>query len=330
MPQSAHDAGFKAAFEKPKVAKPFFRKYFPKEVVRRIDFRHFELHNRSYVDEALRERHSDIVYETRIKGSAAFLYILFEHQSSPDPWMVFRLLCYMVNLWREFRENHPDSKTLPVILPAVLYHGERPWNAALSFEEIVAGGEGLEVYIPRFRYDLHNLADYPDEQLLLGDSMALGVVLYLMKHIHDADFLDRLDQARQYLDTIRDPKVQFEFLEWAIGYTFRARDEKLEDIRRIMEASNNETTRGFVMTIAERLHEEGLQKGLQTGATKGRCFLIQKMLNKRFGEIPSKLEKRLESATPATLDEFGESLFDFNNLEDAEAWWTKRGEPGHA
>ena len=326
MPPSAHDAAFKAAFEKPKVAKPFFQTYFPKEVVRRIDFRHFELHNRSYVDEALRERHSDVVYETRIQGAVAFLYILFEHQSTPDHWMVFRLLCYMVNLWREFRENHPDSITLPVILPAVLYHGERPWNAARSFEEIIAEGEGLEVYIPRFQYDLYNLADYPDEQLLLGDSMALGVVLYLMKHIHDADFLDRLDQARQYLDTIRDPKVQFEFLEWAIAYTFRARDEKLEDIQRIMEASNNETTRGFVMTIAERLHEEGMQ----TGAQKGRFLLIQKLLNKRFGDIPSNLEKRLEAATPETLDEFGESLFDFKNLEDAEAWWMKRGEPGHA
>jgi hypothetical protein len=152
--------------------------------------------------------------------------------------------------------------------------------------------------------------------------MALGVVLYLMKHIHDADFLDRLDQARQYLDTIRDPKVQFEFLEWAIAYTFRARDEKLEDIQRIMEASNNETTRGFVMTIAERLHEEG--------ARKGAFLIIQKLLKKRFGGIPQKLERQLESATPETLDEFGESLFDFNNLEEAEAWWAKRGEPGHA
>jgi len=80
------------------------------------------------------------------------------------------------------------------------------------------------------------------------------------------------------------------------------------------------------MTIAERLHEEGLQ----TGVKKGRFLLIQKQLHKRFGSIPPKLEKRLEAARAETLDEFGESLFDFNNLEDAEAWWTKRGEPGHA
>jgi hypothetical protein len=109
-------------------------------------------------------------------------------------------------------------------------------------------------------------------------------------------------------------------------FSDRAREESLEDVRRIMDGSKNETTRRFVMTIAERLHEEGLQ----TGVKKGRFLLIQKMLNKRFGGIPPKLEKRLEAARAETLDEFGESLFDFRDLEDAEAWWTKRGEPGRA
>jgi predicted transposase/invertase (TIGR01784 family) len=320
MSRSPHDAAFKAAFQKPKVAKSFFRKYFPKEVARRIDFRHFELRNRSYVDEALRERHSDIVYETRIRGATAFLYILFEHQSTPDPWMAFRLLCYMVNLWREFREANPDAKALPPILPAVLYHGERPWNAARSFEEIVAEGEGLEDYIPRFRYDLYDLADYPDERLLLGDSMALGVVLYLMKHIRDADFLDRLDEARRYLETIRDPKVQFEFLEWAIGYTFRAREESLEDVRRIMEASNNETTRGFVMTIAERLQLEGEQRG--------KLDSIQTLLRKRFGNVPFELEKRLEDSSIEVLDRFLVDFLDLDSLSDVHRWWRTRSEGG--
>ncbi len=65
------------------------------------------------MDEKLRDKHSDIVYRTKIKGLPAFLYILFEHQSSPDPLMVFRLLCYMVNLWKEYRDQHPKSRKLP-------------------------------------------------------------------------------------------------------------------------------------------------------------------------------------------------------------------------
>jgi predicted transposase YdaD len=56
------------------------------------------------VDETHRDRHSDIVYRTKTRGQVAFLYILFEHQSTPDFWMIFRLLCYMTNLWREYIE----------------------------------------------------------------------------------------------------------------------------------------------------------------------------------------------------------------------------------
>ncbi len=136
-----HDAAFKAAFQKKELAESFFRHYFPERIVKRIDFRHMELNNRSYVDEALKEKHSDIVYRTKIRGAMAFLYILFEHQSKPDHWIVFRLLCYMVNLWREHIEQNPKAKTLPVILPAVLYHGRRKWNCPRSLVELTGGAK---------------------------------------------------------------------------------------------------------------------------------------------------------------------------------------------
>ncbi len=90
---SVHDAAFKAAFQKRELAKELFRRCFPEKIVRQIDFRYLKLANRSYVDEKLKDRHSDIVYQTKIRGKTAFLYLLFEHQSKPDFWMIFRLLC---------------------------------------------------------------------------------------------------------------------------------------------------------------------------------------------------------------------------------------------
>ena len=92
-PGSPHDAAFKAAFQKRELAKSFFQHYFPEKIVRQIDFRHLKLANRSYVDEKLKDKHSDIFYQTKIRGKNAFLYLLFEHQSKPDFWMIFRLLC---------------------------------------------------------------------------------------------------------------------------------------------------------------------------------------------------------------------------------------------
>lgn len=71
------------------------------------------------------------------------------------------------------------------------------------------------------------------------------------------------------------------------------------------------------MTIAERFKHEGRMEGV----LEGRMVLIQKLLNKRFGGVSPALEKKLKASRPDLLDKFGESIFDFKDLKDAERWW---------
>ena len=80
------------------------------------------------------------------------------------------------------------------------------------------------------------------------------------------------------------------------------------------------------MTIAERLKQEGRIEG----KLEGRMVLIQKLLNKRFGKISPALEKQLRNSKIDNLDKFGESLFDFKDLKDAENWWEAQGKEGNA
>ena len=324
---SVHDAAFKAAFQKRELAKRFFQIAFPEKIVRQIDFRYLKLANRSYVDEKLKDKHSDIVYQTKIRGKTAFLYLLFEHQSKPDFWMIFRLLCYMTNLWREFIDQNPKTKELPVILPAVLYHGKQSWNCPRSLAEIMETGEGLEQYIPQFTYDLFDLRDYEDERLLLGDAMALGVVLYLMKHIFDEDFGEHIESAIEYLGKIHSQETQMEFLEWMLRYAYHAREDDLgENIDRGLNALGDDNARRVAMTIAERLRQEGFQKGMDFGQSQ----LILKQLKKRFGSLSPALERKLNESGVDVLDRFGESIFDFESLEDAEKWWDDLDKGGNA
>ena len=119
-------------------------------------------------------------------------------------------------------EQNPGAKRLPVILPAVLYHGKRAWNAPRSFAEMVEAGEGLEQYIPDFAYDLYNLGEYEDERLLLGDAMALGVVLYLMKHIFDEGYGENFVRAAKCLGAVDDEiMVSSTFLSTQQGLSLR-------------------------------------------------------------------------------------------------------------
>ncbi len=58
--------------------------------------------------------------------------------------------------------------------------------------------------------------------------------------------------------------------------------------------------------------------------------MIQRLLNKRFGRISPVLEQRLRDSKQESLDRFGESLFDFQDLKDAERWWETHSDGGNA
>jgi hypothetical protein len=45
------------------------------------------------------EKRTGSFFTIRCNGHAAFLYVLFEHQSTNDPLMAFRLLRYLVRIW---------------------------------------------------------------------------------------------------------------------------------------------------------------------------------------------------------------------------------------
>ena len=77
------------------------------------------------------------------------------------------------------------------------------------------------------------------------------------------------------------------------------------------------------MSLAERLIQQGVEEGEVIGLKKGKATLLMKQINKRFGGIPPALEDKLRASRPEVVDQFGESLFDFQSLEDVEKWWEK-------
>ena len=85
MTAAPHDALFKATFSQVERAAEELRWVLPPELVAQMDFDSLSLEPGSFVDDALREQHTDLLYSLRIGGRAARVYVLFEHQSSVDP-----------------------------------------------------------------------------------------------------------------------------------------------------------------------------------------------------------------------------------------------------
>ena len=93
-----HDGFFKAVFSDPDKAGAFFRKHLPEDVVHRIEWSTLTVLPASFVKRDLQQSHSDLLFSVHLSGRETLLYLVFEHQSTPDPLMPLRLLGYMVEI----------------------------------------------------------------------------------------------------------------------------------------------------------------------------------------------------------------------------------------
>src|SRR5882724_6742154 len=117
-----HDAFFKQVLSDSKLADTFLREHLPADVVGLLGPELPEPFPGSYVDEQLRQHHSDLLFRVRLKsGSDAFAYVLLEHKSSSDPGARLQLLRYVVRILTHLYEQNKRRLPLPPVLPLLAH-----------------------------------------------------------------------------------------------------------------------------------------------------------------------------------------------------------------
>src|SRR5712691_4571202 len=159
----------------------------------RIDFAHMTVKPDTFIARDFRHVESDVLLTApfRIGKSARSrkwitLYILIEHQSEPDALMVFRVLDYLLEVyktqlraWGETHPTHAGFRFHPV-LPIVFYTGSRRWDVLTPFEELTEAGHLFRALLPGVTPLFLNLRGTPDNQLQ-QDGGAFGQVLRLVQ-----------------------------------------------------------------------------------------------------------------------------------------------------
>jgi predicted transposase/invertase (TIGR01784 family) len=80
-----HDAFFKQVLGNQRAADTFLREHLPPAVIELLTSDLPEPVRGSFVDEELRQHHSDLLFRIKLNtGQDAFAYILMEHKSSSD------------------------------------------------------------------------------------------------------------------------------------------------------------------------------------------------------------------------------------------------------
>ncbi len=95
----SHDALFKRTFAVPEHALDLMRQQLPAELLKALDPDSLREDPTHYIDDALAETRSDVLYTATLRGAPVLIYVLIEHQSTQDPLMPFRLLRYVVRIW---------------------------------------------------------------------------------------------------------------------------------------------------------------------------------------------------------------------------------------
>src|SRR5262249_15601627 len=149
-----------------------------------VDLNSLKLRNGNFIDESLRQKFTDILYSVSIKGRQGYIFLLVEHQSTPDEWMPFRIVCYLCRIMQEHIEQ-TQSKTLPIIVPMVFYHGKEPYCYSTDLFDLFGEHKELAKDLFLQPFQLVDVQGIPDETL--RERQLLGLMELTLKKIFTRD-----------------------------------------------------------------------------------------------------------------------------------------------
>jgi predicted transposase YdaD len=293
-PDNPHDALFKAVFGQRDNAGRMLRSMLPQALVDAVQWDSLTVEPGTFVDPGRRRRESDLLFSARIAGTAAHIYVVFEHQSSNDPSMALRLLRYMVRIWTLCAEAHP-RRPLPLIVPLVLSHAAGGWTAAASFRDLLdpSVAELAPDAIPDFRYAVLDVANASNAQLRARPLPSEATLtLWLLRDIRNsAAFLQNLASWSDLLAHLERHPAGEEKLQRLWYYVAEAgSDLRASEIRAILDETTS-LSGDLIMNMLERARAEGAQKGRLEGHSQGKAAALRLILQAR-GLSPSEAQLR--------------------------------------
>ena len=318
-----NDAMFKYYLTQPVHAASLIRAVFPQDLVDRLDLDHLELVPGSFVDEDLTDRHCDVLMRTRFAGREAFVFTIIEHQSRPDRMMPLRMVEYMVKVWRRYRRDHPNSKRLPLILPLVVYEGERKWAYSTQLSDLIDVdpelAEPAERFMPRFAFVLDDETKV-DLTELRGRPFTRPVrlTLRLLKVVpaHREDVPAALDEQ-----DIEDFRGLREYADWREGlaalfaYIQLVGETPLDKLVALAARIGPEA-KEVVVTTAEQLRAEGKTEGRAEGLAEGEGRVLVRLLTRKFGAVPGAVRQRIDTASLEQLETWCDRVLEATTLDE--------------
>ncbi|OBY34650.1 transposase [Providencia rettgeri] len=245
-------------------ARDFFEIHLPEHIKSLCDFNTLSLTNSSFIDKQLRSRLSDVLYSVRTSQGEGYIYLLVEHQSTPDKLMAWRLMHYAFLAMNQHMQQ--GNTTLPIVVPILFYHGGRSpypytqlWTECFPLPEIAH-----ELYTQPF--PLVDITVIDDNELVNHRKIAVMELAMKHKYLRD-EFQQVLPLLAKALNKHYNSDNDIITI---LNYLFIALDShNFEQVIQVL-GEQTEKHKETIMNIAQRLQDKGRQEGLQEGFKKGK------------------------------------------------------------
>ena len=278
--KNSHDVFVKKAMSDKNVAKEFFEANLPQDILAQIDLSTLKQEKENYFDNTLGHGIVDIIYSVDFGVDKGYLILLVEHQTRQDYKMSLRIMKYILKICDDYLKKNKGEK-IPLIYPVLFYGGETKYTAPLSFYSLFANSERAKEYLTK-PIQLVEINNFRKEDI--RGRVYSGLMMYFMSKIKERDIFRYLHEVIELIGKIS-IEGNIEYIESILYYIIdRADTEKVDGIFAEFKKAVTIEHSERIMTIAERLEQRGIEKGILSGLEKGRLEGLKE------GELKGKLE----------------------------------------
>ncbi|EEC1168214.1 Rpn family recombination-promoting nuclease/putative transposase [Salmonella enterica] len=254
-----HDGLFKFFLREPDTARDFLAVHLPADIRAQVRLDTLKLEPGSFVDQTLRELHSDVLYSVETaEGHAGYIYCLLEHQSTADRMMAWRMMRYSMAVMDAHLKKGND--TLPVVVPLLFYQGTvRPYPYSTDWMDCFdVPALAREVYSRP--WPLVDVSVMEDSDLQSHRRMAL--LELVQRDIRRRDAASLLRDVVQLIRLAGNTREQVEAVLCYIIYNGMT-NESITPFLYELAGEIPEYKELIMGTIAQQLKEEGIQQGIE-------------------------------------------------------------------
>ena len=238
-----------------------------------LEVQDIEKYNSSFINKVFQNREADIVYKIKDRS----IFILIEHQTKVDYLMPYRILEYEVAIMQSAIDldkiKNKESK-IPLVIPIVLYTGNKKWNAKKYLEENQEKIEGIENGLGNY-----NLIDINEmtEKELLEDNSFISKMILIEKSKNTENIVEILEKIvkitkEEDKETLR--RIISIILEEKIGIT------KAKEL--IEKVEGDEGNMLAVVDMIRRENQMYIEIGKKEGELKEKIKIVTNMLKEKF------------------------------------------------